>query len=210
MCIHKYVYICCVYHCVHHRCCSDIWNRVYNIFYSRNTYKVEASHSGIGSTRLVSWSRHVCVENGTPSKSPSSYYFTLHIISLGILYSLILGFLDKREAHEMLLRCQPGTFIVRFTESEPGGVSIVWVKSKCGCMLCSLSMICHYQYLPACLSVSACLSAVSIAMSVNIHSTYTPQYIVIITPPGSIEKQVYDLAPWNRSSLQGMRSFADR
>ena len=46
-------------------------------------------------------------------------------------YSLILGFLDKREAHEMLLRCQPGTFIVRFTESEPGGVSIVWVKSKC-------------------------------------------------------------------------------
>lgn len=100
----------------------------------------------------------------------------------------------------MLLRCQPGTFIVRFTESEPGGVSIVWVKSKCGCMLCSLSMIYH----------SVCLSAVSIAMSVNIHSTYTPQYVVIITPPGSIEKQVYDLAPWNRSSLQGMRSFADR
>ncbi|XP_065883114.1 signal transducer and activator of transcription 5B-like [Dysidea avara] len=69
--------------------------------------------------------------------------------------NLILGFLDKREAHEMLLRCQPGTFIVRFTESEPGGVSIVWVKSN-------------------------------------------------------IEKQVYDLAPWNRSHLQGMRSFADR
>ena len=34
----------------------------------------------------------------------------------------------------MLLRCQPGTFIVRFTESEPGGVSIVWVKSKCLCL----------------------------------------------------------------------------
>ena len=35
----------------------------------------------------------------------------------------------------MLLRCQPGTFIVRFTESEPGGVSIVWVKSKYLCVV---------------------------------------------------------------------------
>lgn len=59
-------------------------------------------------------------------------------------YSLIMGFLDKREAHEMLLRCQPGTFIVRFTESEPGGVSIVWVKSKSVC-LCVCTHVCLHE-----------------------------------------------------------------
>ena len=58
-----------------------------------------------------------------------------------IPYSLILGFLDKREAHKMLLRCQPGTFIVRFTESEPGGVSIVWVKSKYLCVVRQTSIL---------------------------------------------------------------------
>ena len=72
--------------------------------------------------------------SGTPSEL--SYIIALYTNS-DILtpYSLILGFLDKREAHEMLLRCQPGTFIVRFTESEPGGVSIVWVKSKYLCLV---------------------------------------------------------------------------
>lgn len=72
----------------------------------------------------------------------------------------------------MLLRCQPGTFIVRFTESEPGGVSIVWVKSKSVCSWVTITCVTR--------------------------------------SPGNIEKQVYDLAPWNRGHLQGMRSFADR
>ena len=57
--------------------------------------------------------------------SELSYIIALHTNSDVLTpYSLILDFLDKQEAHEML-RCQPGTFIVRFTESEPGGVSIV-------------------------------------------------------------------------------------
>ena len=54
----------------------------------------------------------------------------------------------------MLLKCQPGTFIVRFTESEPGGVSIVWVKSKCICCV-------------------VCRSVVNVATFVNIHSAST-------------------------------------
>ena len=75
-----------------------------------------------------------------PSELP--YYNALHTSSdTHIPYSLILGFLDKREAHEMLLRCQPGTFIVRFTESEPGGVSIVWVKSKYLCVVRQISTL---------------------------------------------------------------------
>lgn len=111
------------------------------------------------------------------------HFTILHYQTHPHSYSLILGFLDKREAHEMLLRCQPGTFIVRFTESEPGGVSIVWVKSKC--------VVCR---------VDVCLPLFS-----------HPSCIINIHPPlDNIEKQVYDLAPWNRSSLQGMRSFADR
>ena len=59
-------------------------------------------------------------------------------------YSLIL---DKQEAHEMLLRCQPGTFTVRFTESEAGGVSIVWVKSI------SASFLQYVHLYVGCLSV---------------------------------------------------------
>lgn len=33
---------------------------------------------------------------------------------------LIIGFISKREAEEKLLKCQPGTFLLRFSDSELG------------------------------------------------------------------------------------------
>lgn len=39
----------------------------------------------------------------------------------------ILGFVRKRQAEEMLANCASGTFLMRFSDSELGGVTIAWV-----------------------------------------------------------------------------------
>lgn len=36
---------------------------------------------------------------------------------------LIIGFINKRQAEEMLLKCPPGTFLLRFSDSELGKIS---------------------------------------------------------------------------------------
>lgn len=33
---------------------------------------------------------------------------------------LIIGFISKRQAEEILLKCPPGTFLLRFSDSELG------------------------------------------------------------------------------------------
>ena len=35
--------------------------------------------------------------------------------------------MDKNEAQQLLTQTQPGTFLVRFSDSEAGGVSVTWV-----------------------------------------------------------------------------------
>lgn len=37
---------------------------------------------------------------------------------------LVIGFINKYEAEEMLLQCEKGTFLLRFADSEPGRYSI--------------------------------------------------------------------------------------
>ncbi|KAI5636789.1 STAT protein, DNA binding domain-containing protein [Phthorimaea operculella] len=39
---------------------------------------------------------------------------------------LIMGFIQKKQAEEMLAKCSPGTFILRFSDSELGGITIAW------------------------------------------------------------------------------------
>ncbi len=39
----------------------------------------------------------------------------------------IIGFIDKQQTIEKLQHCEVGTFLVRFSESELGGISIAWV-----------------------------------------------------------------------------------
>ncbi|XP_014225592.1 signal transducer and activator of transcription 5B isoform X2 [Trichogramma pretiosum] len=39
----------------------------------------------------------------------------------------ILGFVRKKQAEEMLSNCSSGTFLMRFSDSELGGVTIAWV-----------------------------------------------------------------------------------
>ncbi|XP_060808492.1 signal transducer and activator of transcription 5B isoform X4 [Amyelois transitella] len=40
---------------------------------------------------------------------------------------LIMGFIQKKQAEDMLSKCPPGTFLLRFSDSELGGITIAWV-----------------------------------------------------------------------------------
>lgn len=42
----------------------------------------------------------------------------------------ILGFVRKKQAEEMLASCPSGTFLMRFSDSELGGVTIAWVGGQ--------------------------------------------------------------------------------
>ena len=38
--------------------------------------------------------------------------------------------MQKTDAEKMLLQCASGTFLIRFSEGEPGGISVAWVTGK--------------------------------------------------------------------------------
>lgn len=40
----------------------------------------------------------------------------------------IMGFIDKQSAENLLLKCKPGTFLLRFSDSELGGLTIAFLK----------------------------------------------------------------------------------
>ncbi|XP_029171422.1 signal transducer and activator of transcription 5B [Nylanderia fulva] len=42
----------------------------------------------------------------------------------------ILGFIRKKKAEEILATCPPGTFLMRFSDSELGGITIAWVGDQ--------------------------------------------------------------------------------
>lgn len=42
---------------------------------------------------------------------------------------LIIGFINKRQAEEMLLKCPPGTFLLRFSDSELGKIRSIFVSN---------------------------------------------------------------------------------
>lgn len=44
----------------------------------------------------------------------------------------IVGFVRKKEAEEMLMTCPNGTFLLRFSDSELGGVTIAWIGVGAG------------------------------------------------------------------------------
>jgi signal transducer and activator of transcription 5B len=41
----------------------------------------------------------------------------------------IIGFVGRSQAEEMLVACQAGTFLLRFSDSELGGITIAWVHA---------------------------------------------------------------------------------
>ncbi len=48
-----------------------------------------------------------------------------------ILFSrAILGFVNKQQAQDMLMSKPNGTFLLRFSDSEIGGITIAWVAEN--------------------------------------------------------------------------------
>jgi len=41
--------------------------------------------------------------------------------------STIVGFVGRKQTEDMLKQCLRGTFLLRFSDSELGGVTIAWV-----------------------------------------------------------------------------------
>ena len=56
---------------------------------------------------------------------------------------LIMGFVTKQQAQELLQTRPPGTFLLRFSDSEVGGVTVAWVaENDQGEKLCIVQMLC--------------------------------------------------------------------
>ncbi|XP_037041739.1 signal transducer and transcription activator-like [Bradysia coprophila] len=50
----------------------------------------------------------------------------------------IIGFVNRRETEKKLLQCPPGTFLLRFADSQLGGISISWVENAANPRVVSL------------------------------------------------------------------------
>lgn len=47
-----------------------------------------------------------------------------------IFFRAILGFVNKQQAQDMLMSKPNGTFLLRFSDSEIGGITIAWVAEN--------------------------------------------------------------------------------
>lgn len=47
-----------------------------------------------------------------------------------LCFRAILGFVNKQQAQDMLLSKPNGTFLLRFSDSEIGGITIAWVAEN--------------------------------------------------------------------------------
>lgn len=60
----------------------------------------------------------------------------MHMTTLMSLYislpffRAILGFVNKQQAQDMLMSKPNGTFLLRFSDSEIGGITIAWVAEN--------------------------------------------------------------------------------
>lgn len=46
------------------------------------------------------------------------------------IFRAILGFVNKQQAQDMLMSKPNGTFLLRFSDSEIGGITIAWVAEN--------------------------------------------------------------------------------
>lgn len=47
-----------------------------------------------------------------------------------LIFRAILGFVNKQQAQDMLMSKPNGTFLLRFSDSEIGGITIAWVAEN--------------------------------------------------------------------------------
>ena len=63
------------------------------------------------------------------------------------IYRIIHGFLTRQETEDCLNKSQNGTFLIRFSDSEPGGVSVAWITGMAAHYLFSLQLLYKMKYI---------------------------------------------------------------
>lgn len=118
------------------------WLKAHSAFKShRRCFQVDRSLSGSGLREWWSWPRSTWRPTGakgeemTPSVLLlSDTCYSLVIMSSVWVYRLIFGFIGKQHLHLILKDRPNGTFLLRFSDSEIGGITIAYVsasESKC-------------------------------------------------------------------------------
>jgi signal transducer and activator of transcription 5B len=49
------------------------------------------------------------------------------------MFRLLLGFADRKESEDLISQSSRGTFLLRFSESELGGITVAWVVDRRNC-----------------------------------------------------------------------------
>lgn len=82
---------------------------------------------------------------------PQQRRCTALIVCECVCIRAILGFVNKQQAQDMLMSKPNGTFLLRFSDSEIGGITIAWVAenpNKPGTkLLCLHSYMCLYVHI---------------------------------------------------------------
>ncbi|GBP74210.1 Signal transducer and activator of transcription 5B [Eumeta japonica] len=84
---------------------------------------------------LVSWTQFC--KDALPDRSFTFWEWFYMVVKVTRDYlrtlwcdRLIMGFIQKKQAEEMLAKCPPGTFLLRFSDSELGGITIAWTGGE--------------------------------------------------------------------------------
>lgn len=57
-------------------------------------------------------------------------FFSISLFLYSFPLRAILGFVNKQQAQDMLMSKPNGTFLLRFSDSEIGGITIAWVAEN--------------------------------------------------------------------------------
>jgi signal transducer and activator of transcription 5B len=63
----------------------------------------------------------------------AAYKLTVDHLKSAWIDNCVIGFIDKRHAEKFLRDCVHGTFILRFSDSELGALSIAWLSRQIAC-----------------------------------------------------------------------------
>ena len=60
-------------------------------------------------------------------KSRYLVYLPTYLIAFPHDFRLLVGFISRQEAEDFLHKSENGTFLIRFSDSELGGVTVAWI-----------------------------------------------------------------------------------
>ena len=70
----------------------------------------------------------ICTRLREVRLKPENIFVILINYTIRCICRRVAGFVSKNTAHDLLKDCNPGTFLLRFSEGEVGGVSVAYVS----------------------------------------------------------------------------------